>query len=231
MHKPSLIAETEKYFVINKPPFMAVEPPSNSPTLLDWMIENGHIDPTAWQPSERCGVVHRIDSDTSGIVIWAKNANAQQKLKLLWQGRAVKKTYTALVVGECPPSGTIELAIMRDNKKDKQKVSLLNDAGSRPAITEYTRIKLCDINGEKVSLVSAHPITGRTHQLRVHFKAIGHPLVADKLYGEKKSDVVAEETNLNRQFLHASEITIEDDTYKCPLSEDLELALGKLACF
>ncbi|MBI4948426.1 23S rRNA pseudouridine(955/2504/2580) synthase, partial [Candidatus Berkelbacteria bacterium] len=82
----------------------------------------------------------------------------------------------------------------------------------------------------KVSLVNAHPITGRTHQLRVHFKAIGHPIIGDKLYGEKQTDQVAKLIDLNRQFLHASEITVDNQTFTSKLSPDLEKALTSLTC-
>ncbi|MBI4947978.1 hypothetical protein HY844_00230, partial [Candidatus Berkelbacteria bacterium] len=140
-----LISQTNEFYVIDKPPFMAVEPPSHQSTLRDWMIENGYIKPTDWKDSERFGVVHRIDADTSGIVIWAKNPMTQARLKLLWQGRAIKKTYTALLIGECQKEGVIELPIMRDNKNDKQKVSFLNEPNARAAITEYKKLKVCQI--------------------------------------------------------------------------------------
>jgi len=226
---PIIIAETPAYFVINKPAGMAVEPPSHDSTLLDWLIEQEKIETGEWPKESRLGVVHRIDTDTSGLVIWAKTPAAQEELKTLWQGRQVEKTYLALVVGECEPSGTIELAMARDNKKDRQKVVWLQDGSARPALTHYQTLSVGHVGGQTVSLVEVHPVTGRTHQIRVHFKAIGHPLVGDKLYGEKLSDSIAQTLRLDRHFLHAWKICLpaanEQHCYTAPLAEDLVAAL------
>ncbi len=242
---PEIITETPDYFVINKPPGMACEPPSHEATLRDWLIENGHINKSDWKEEERYGIVHRLDTDTSGVTIWAKNKDAQERLKLEWQGRQVEKIYIALVVGECNKEGEIELSIARDNKNDKMKVVWLNDQKSRPSITRYKLLAVGHVNSKKaepkakpstesyklsgavVSLVEAHPVTGRTHQIRIHFKAISHPLIGDKLYGEKATDEIAKNIGLNRQFLHASNIKLEDKEYTAPLPEDLKSALAK----
>lgn len=218
---PIIILETSEYFVINKPPGMAVEPPSLRPTLIDWLIESGRIKASSWQPEQRCGVVHRLDTDTSGVLIWSKTPESQQRLKSLWQGRAVKKTYVALLLGECPEQDTIELPIMRDNRNDRQTVALLNDDRARPAITDYRRLGVGESSGQKVSVVEAHPITGRTHQLRVHFKAIGHPIIGDDLYGDKNTRNVAISLGVERQLLHARELCIPGDgCYSAPIPED-----------
>lgn len=238
MQPPVILSETADYFVINKPAGMATEPPSHAQTLQDWLIESGHIKTGEWQPAERFGVVHRLDSDTSGVIIWAKNKAAQERLRTDWQGRTVKKTYLALVVGECQPTGTIELPIARDNRNDKMKVAWLDDGSARPSITEYKTLALAkimtpnlDVPSQLVSLVEAHPITGRTHQIRIHFKAIGHPLVGDKLYGEKRTDQLAKQLGISRQFLHAKEICLPNNggqiCYQADLPEDLHQALIK----
>lgn len=228
--KPEIITETPDYFVINKPAGMACEPPSHAKTLRDWLIENGHIKKGEWDEESRYGIVHRLDTDTSGVTIWAKNKAAQERLKLEWQGRQVEKTYIALVAGECNPpagGGEIELSIARDNKNDKMKVVWLNDQKSRPAITRYKLLGVGQVGQYRTSLVEAHPITGRTHQIRVHFKAISHPLIGDKLYGEKATDEIAKAIGLNRQLLHASNIKLEGKEYSVPLPEDLKSALAK----
>lgn len=247
MTEPTIIAETEEYLVVDKPAGMATEPlyheqpllnkvegsrgTPHVPTLCDWLIENKYIDPNGWLEGERCGVVHRLDTDTSGVVIWAKNKSAQDRLKLLWQGRQVEKTYLALVVGECDEKGEIELALARDNKKNRQKVVWINDGQGRPAITNYWRQATSQVGAQKVSLVEAHPITGRTHQIRVHFKAIGHPLVGDKLYGEKSTIDIAKTLKLNRHFLHASKICLpvykEKVCYEATLPVELTAALNQ----
>lgn len=226
MIEPEIITETEDYFVINKPADMAVEPPSRGKTLQDWFLASGKVNEKIWADDERFGVVHRLDTDTSGVMVWAKNPESQAKLKQLWQGRAVKKTYRALVVGECPQTGTIELPLMRDNRNDRQTVAWLTDQRSRSAITEYERVSIGNVDNQIVSLVQAHPITGRTHQIRVHLKAIGHPIIGDELYGEKGSDQLAKKIGLSRQFLHATEICIPGEKcYVAPLPADLKAAL------
>lgn len=226
MADPGIISETLEYFVINKPANMAVEPPSREKTLLDWLLKNKKISQKLFAPDSRFGVVHRLDTDTSGVLIWAKNPSAQENLKQLWQGRVVKKTYLALVVGESPQNGTIELPLIRDNKNDKQAVAWLNDQRARSAITEYERLAVGRVGNTICSLVRVHPITGRTHQIRVHLKAIGHPIVGDELYGEKSTEAVAKALKLNRQFLHAAQLCLPNtDCYTAPLPPELVDAL------
>lgn len=227
MIEPIIITETDEYWVINKPADMAVEPPSRQQTLQDWLLASNKIDPKNWAAEERFGVVHRLDTDTSGVLIWAKNQESQAKLKLLWQGRGVKKTYLALVVGKCPLNGTVELPLMRDNRNDRQTVAWLSDQRSRSAITEYERLAVGQVSNHAVSLVRARPITGRTHQIRVHLKAIGHPIIGDGLYGEKSSVEIANKINLSRQFLHASELCVsQQKCYQASLPEDLLKSLA-----
>lgn len=225
---PQLVEQTDDYFVFNKPPSMATEPPSDKQTLQEWLIEHGHIKAGEWSQESRYGVVHRLDTDTSGLVIWAKTPKSQEQLRKLWQGRAVQKTYLALVVGETPVHGTIEVSLMRDNKNDRQTVALLPSPKARPAITEYSRIAVGECSGKKVSLVKAHPITGRTHQIRVHLKSIGHPIIGDDLYGEKESRQIAKQLGLNRQFLHAQKIVVDGASYQSALPEDLLGALKQI---
>jgi RluA family pseudouridine synthase len=220
-----IITETSDYYVINKPAGLACEPPSTTPTLRDWLIEHGHIQAGEWGPADRFGIVHRLDTDTSGVMVWAKTPLAQERLRQLWQGRATQKTYLGLVSGVAEPSGEIELAIMRDNKNDRQTVALLPDKKARPAITRYRRIAVGEIGSNKVSLVEAHPITGRTHQIRVHMKSALHPIVGDKLYGDKSTQATAKDLGLSRHWLHAAELSFEGHTYKCALPIELSQSL------
>lgn len=237
MTTPIIIAENPDYFVIDKPAGMAVEPidraqgkpSSHRTTVRDWMVESGRIKVGDWPENSRLGVVHRLDSDTSGLLIWAKNSEAQENLKLSWQGRQVKKTYLALVLGETNPEGEIDLPLSRDNKNKRQKVDQLETDRSRAALTTYHTLKIGEYQGEKVSLVEAHPVTGRTHQLRVHLKAIGHTIIGDELYGNKDTRRLAEKFNLTRQFLHAWKIELADAaTFKADLPNDLSLVLQKV---
>lgn len=226
MTEPIIIKQTKQYIVINKPAGMAVEPPSHQLTLRDWLLEKGLITPDNWKEEERLGVVHRLDTDTSGVLIWALTPEKQSELKLLWQGRQSQKTYLALVEGECPEQGSIELAIERDNKNDRQKVVWLYGNG-RPAITHYHRLEVGSAGNDPVSLVEAKPITGRTHQIRVHFQAIGHSIIGDLLYGTKKTREIADYLDLHRQFLHAWKLTINGEEFIAALPPELLTSLKK----
>ncbi len=197
------------------------------PSIIDWLDEHYSIKEVA-KDADRFGIVHRLDVETSGVLIWAKNALAQQELQKTWQGRAVKKTYLALVVGETPVEGCVELAIERDNRRDRMRAVLLPSVKARPAITNYARIAVGKFEIHKLSLVKCHPVTGRTHQIRVHLQSIGHPIVGDKLYGSKLSDSIAKSLGLNRHFLHAQSIELDDCEYSSPLPEDLANVLTTL---
>lgn len=226
--EPKIITETADYWVINKPAGYSVEEQNNLSSLFEWLHAN-YTFKSIMRDLERGGVVHRLDVETSGVVIWAKTAQAQQELKTLWQGRQVKKTYVALVIGKTEPSGSIELSIERDNRNDRQKVALLPSERSRPAITTYTLQAVGEWEGKKLSLLEVHPITGRTHQIRVHLKAIGHPIIGDKIYGEKATDELAHSLGLNRQFLHAWRLELpHSHLYQAALPMDLENVLEKI---
>jgi len=228
MTSPIIITENKEYLVINKPAQMATEPPSHISTLRDWLIDNKHINTKNWVDTDRFGIVHRLDTDTSGVVVWAKTTDAQKRLRKLWQGRVVKKSYLALVYGSISKTGSIEFPIMRDNKKDKQTVAIFPNPKARVAITTYERIEEIVANNTAISLVRVHPVTGRTHQIRIHLKSIGNPIIGDKLYTDKNAKKVASFLNLDRQFLHAESIEIEGECYKAKLPEDLTTVLAKL---
>ena len=231
--QPNLITENADYYVINKPAGYSVEPHPNYPSISDWLDSAYHI--YVMKDLDRFGIVHRLDVETSGVLIWAKNKLAQEDLQKTWQGRVVKKTYLALVVGETPAEGSVELAIERDNRRDKMRVTLLPSAKARAAITSYKRlgigqfvIRNSSFVIHKLCLLECHPITGRTHQIRVHLQSTGHPIIGDKLYGSKLSDSLAESLGLARQFLHAWQIELDGNLYQAPLPEDLSQVLEKL---
>jgi 23S rRNA pseudouridine1911/1915/1917 synthase len=227
MPLPEIIAENSDYFVINKPAGYSVEPHESYPSITDWLDENYSIK-TNNKDSDRFGIVHRLDVETSGVLIWAKNEMAQKDIQKTWQGRAVKKTYLALVTGETQSEGSVELAIERDSRHDRQRVVLLPSLKARPAITNYRRLSVGECAGEKVSLVECHPVTGRTHQIRVHLQYTGHSIIGDHLYGTKLSASLAEKLSLDRQFLHAYSIELDDNIYVSPLPEDLQNVLSRL---
>ena len=183
-----------------------------------------------WACAERPELIpaHRLDKDTSGVILFAKNQNAADYLKSLFQNHKIKKTYLALVTGNLKnKSGVIDLPIGRSKKTPLKRVAVGEQRGKiREAVTEYKTIKQCN----DFTLIEAYPKTGRTHQIRSHFAAIGHPVVCDKLYGGKKFPPAGGcPAGLARQFLHASgiEFTLSEGgrvKLEAGLPEDLENA-------
>lgn len=149
-------------------------------------------------------VVHRLDKDTSGIILFAKNEKAQEYLRELFKNREVKKSYLALVVGNIKErEGKIELSIGRSKKTPLKRVAIGERRGTiREAVTEYRVLRR--LGG--FTLVEALPKTGRTHQIRSHFAAIGHPVACDKLYSGRKTFLCP--AGLARQFLHAFSVEL-----------------------
>jgi len=148
----------------------------------------------------RAGIVHRLDKDTSGIILIAKDERTHMLLSDKFKNREVKKTYEALVQGYFKePQGSINLPVGR-SMKDRKKMGVV--LKGRESQTEFKVLN--EYRG--ATLIEAYPKTGRTHQIRVHFSYIGHPVIGDKDYGNKESDKIAKETGLLRQFLHSKRI-------------------------
>lgn len=175
--------------------------------------------------------VHRLDKETSGVLLIAKNEKALIFLQKQFKQRRVEKKYIALVIGNIKNNqGTIEILIGRapkDRKKQKVYFPLEPDAkGKRETITEYKVIKRL----KDYTLVEVFPKTGRKHQIRCHFSYLGHPIAGDKMYGFKNQPCPE---GLKRQFLHASCLKIKlpngkTKEFKSALPDDLKLCLQKL---
>lgn len=184
--------------------------------------------------------VHRLDKDTSGVLVMAKTLQAQAALQKQWQDRVVKKVYIALLKGKLEPKhGAIEAAVGRQ-RHHRTAMSISSSMGARSAFSEYRVKKYLSLPGgkkEPLSLVHIFPHTGRTHQIRVHFKSIGNPVVGDFLYGDKKLNEAAHELGLTRQFLHAMQLKLAHPlTHKkldfvSELAKDCEDFLKKLGKF
>lgn len=216
---PEVIYKDKDVIVINKPA-----------GLLSHALSNKDADSVAGAfKSEvddddplRSGIVHRLDKQTSGVMILARNPHAKKFLQSQFKARKVKKTYTALVHGHLQNNQAIlELPITRSNNNPQKMI--ISKQG-KPAISEYNTIK----QYKDYSLISIKIMTGRTHQIRVQMAYIGNPVAGDMLYGHKKHD-----PSIARQFLHASELTIElpsktTKTFKAPLPGDLKKVLEGL---
>ena len=226
-----VLFEDEHLVAINKPPGMVVHP---APGQWEGTVVNALLFRWGWQeqtPSFRPGIVHRLDKDTSGVLLIAKNAQTLERLSRAFKERQVHKTYFAVVVGRLRlTSGTIALSIGR-HPVDRKKMSV-RQHGGREAVSRYQ--VMAETKG--LSLLCLSPETGRTHQLRVHMAAIGHPIVGDKTYGRKPDTLshVPLAQAFARQALHAERIEFLHPVSGAPLCirapypQDL---LGLLAVF
>lgn len=212
---PSVIYEDEGIMVIDKPAGWLVHSAGGDtarPTVVDWflgLVPSAHgVGEAAHTmdglPIERSGVVHRLDSETSGIMVMAKTQDAHALLKKQFHDRTVRKEYRAFVYGRVNDKyGTINRAIGRHPRDFKQR-SAENGAKEplREALTHFERIGVGEWGGESFSYLKLLPKTGRTHQLRVHLKAIGRPIVGDQMYAPKLTND-SNNLSLRRLALHA----------------------------
>lgn len=224
-----VIFEDDDILVINKPAGMVVHPAPGHPrdTLVNAVLH--HAPGIAIQGSTRPGIIHRLDKDTSGLMVIAKSGRAQTSLAAQWQDRDVIKHYTALVSGVVEEeAATIDVPIDRDQI---QRQRMTTSKHGRDAISHFT----VSTRYAEATLLDVRIETGRTHQIRVHLAFIGHPVVGDGVYGNKVSERLASELGATRQFLHASALTFrmpgsgEERTFHAPLPGDLAGILGTLA--
>jgi 23S rRNA pseudouridine1911/1915/1917 synthase len=225
-----IVYEDGDLLVIDKAAGQVVHPaPGHSTgTLVNAILH--HVPDLAGVGGElRPGIVHRLDKDTSGLLLVAKNDRAHRALQQQFKARTVHKVYLALLEGILTPrQGTIDAPIGRDPRQ-RQRMAVMVQPGSkqaRPATTRY----LVQTYFDDYTLVEAELLTGRTHQIRVHFQFIGFPLVGDRVYGRRKQRLACP-----RQFLHAQRLgfqlpsTGEQVEFFSPLPPDLQAVLDRLA--
>lgn len=197
-----IVYEDEDIVVVNKPAGLAAHPSLNfeGPDVLGALMAQG-VRLTTSGPPERKGIVHRLDVGTSGCMVVAKSEWAYSVLKQAFRDRTVKKIYHALVQGHPDPmAGTIDAPIGRDHRH-QWKMGIRSDG--RRSVTHYETIEAM-AGG---SLMKVHLETGRTHQIRVHMSAIGHPCVGDEMYGADPT--LSAKLGLDRQWLHALTLGFE----------------------
>lgn len=234
---PTILYEDENVLAINKPTGMVVhfDGKTEEKNLTDWIIERYPEIKEVGEPSRdikgniilRPGIVHRLDRETSGVMLVAKNQDTFEFLKKQFQEHRVQKTYHAFVLGEIKEDdGVIDRPIGRSNKDFRMWSAQRGARGElRDAVTEYTVLK----RTKEWSFVEARPRTGRTHQIRVHFKAIHHPLVGDLLYAPKNSFILG----FKRLALHSYNIKFElmngeIKEVTAPYPEDFKRAVREL---
>ena len=217
-----VIYEDEHIVVIDKPAGLTVHPAPGHPshTLVNAIL--AHCPGlTSSKEFSRPGIVHRLDKDTSGLIVVAKHDFAREYVAAQFENRTVTKGYLVLVKGRLSPEqGVIEARIGRDPHR-RQRMAIM-EAGKQ-AVTQYQVRKYLD----DYTLVEVSPLTGRTHQIRIHLSAIGCPVVGDTVYGIKSA-------HLNRQFVHAYRLgfrlpsTKQYQEFNSPLPVDLDQALEHL---
>ncbi|HJO33377.1 MAG TPA: RluA family pseudouridine synthase [Anaerolineales bacterium] len=225
-----IVYEDDDLMVIDKPPGMVVHPAAGhrSGTLVNAVL--AHAPGMAGVGGERRpGIVHRLDKDTSGLIVVAKNDTTHRLLQAQFKQRTVEKRYLALVCGAPPsPTGRVEAAIGRDRKHRKRMAVFPSDSGKGRAATSTYRT-MQSFRG--YTLVEVRPLTGRTHQVRVHMAFLGCPLAGDALYGGRRSGRAL--AGLGRQFLHAAGLKLALPggavrEFGSPLPADLERAIAQL---
>ena len=189
----SILYEDEHVFVINKPPGIVVNRAESvkEETIQDWaapkVLQDGFAPVTDDEKvfAERAGIVHRIDKETSGCLIIAKNVAAFIDIQRQFKERIVKKTYLAIVHGHLvPESGEIRAPVGR-LPWNRERFGIL--PGGKDAVTKYTVLRTGHSHDTDISLVALYPETGRTHQIRVHVKYINHPIIGDWQYAGRKT--------------------------------------------
>lgn len=221
-----VLFENDDLLVVNKPAGMVVHPAAGhaSGTLVNAVL-GYDPDMEGIGGEERPGLVHRLDKETSGLILLAKNDRAHRWLQDQFRLRKVEKIYLALVDGKPPtPTGRVEAYIGRD-PSHRKKMAIVSESRGREAISEYKTIE----SFARHTLLEFHPLTGRTHQIRLHCEFLGCPIVGDEVYGRKKSTIP-----IGRHFLHAYRLKIvlpgekQARSFEAPLPEELEGVLTTL---
>ena len=243
--EPKILYEDKDLLIIDKPAGIIVHSTINNinnPSIASWFLQKYPFVSNVGDPSTgsgqapsvnlgqenlRPGIVHRLDKETSGTLILAKNNFIFNYFKNLFKTRKIKKKYIALVKGEIKKQqGIIDLPLIRSKESSiKRKVVIKKDKG-KIALTKYKVLKLY----KGYTLLEILPKTGRTHQIRVHLASIGFPVVGDKIYGKSKK---LNKLNLSRHFLHAQTISFvlpsgKSVKIQAPLPEDLKKILQQL---
>ncbi len=251
----SVIFEDDQLLVIDKPAGLVVEPSQTQKeeTLVERLSSYFHTAEDGSSGLDRMGIVHRLDKDTSGLLLVAKTNETLENLQSQFKERSVKKQYLALVHGNLPEKKVVNAAIER-NPGDREKFTVLEEGREAETVFEPVRSlhfkdetlkqifegfnkiqmrKLQTTHYSQFTLVACRPLTGRTHQIRVHLKYIGFPIVSDEKYGGRKT-LRLDKRWCPRQFLHAAKIEFNHPvsgdriSFVSPLPEDLEIALNKL---
>ncbi len=230
LKKIKIIDETNDFVVIEKPSGIIVHPNDDkdvNPSVVDWV--RAHYDlKNVGEDSERPGIVHRLDKDVSGLMLIAKTQGFYKYAKKLFQKRSITKKYYALVIGSIAKEhGTVDFSIERSRRSG---IMAAKPAGASDSAKKSATLFDVLTRFDGYTLLDVQPLTGRTHQIRVHMRAIGHPIVGDVLYAINKhkwsKSLIKKTTDLGRVFLHAHSLSFKDmnketHIYTSPLPKEL----------
>lgn len=205
----TILHEDDDVIVVDKPAGLVVHPAPGNPdrTLVNALLAHCGSGLAGIGGVARPGIVHRLDKDTSGLLVAAKNDAAHQSLTAQFAGRTIERVYQAVVWGVPKPrAGTISGAIGR-SRQDRKKMAIVAEGRGKAALTRYTVLKT--LAGGHASLIECRLATGRTHQIRVHLASVGHPLIGDPVYGREPrrralpAAVIEAASGFSRQALDA----------------------------
>ncbi|WP_296820449.1 RluA family pseudouridine synthase, partial [Brevundimonas sp.] len=218
-----VLYEDDEVLALNKPSGLAVQGGTQTTRHVDRLL-------SAWgEGIERPRLVHRLDRDTSGVLLLAKSPGAAAKLAGAFARRKAKKTYWAVVAGSPkPPAGIIDMPLIKSGVGDREMVRPADpkEPGAEPAVTEYVTVSRA---AQRAAWMALRPQTGRTHQLRAHMRALGHPIVGDPKYGNEVSDALGEGLRL---LLHARRIELDHPSggkliVEAPLSPEMQAGFDR----
>ena len=221
-----VLYEDENIVILNKPAgLLSQGDTSGAPSLNEALLvsreSGGSVKPS---------ICHRLDRNTSGLVVAGKTVRGLQEMNALIKARALTKVYQALVYGKTPPSGILKGYLVKDHERNQVRYTACAEPGALPIETHYETLATEKVHGCTFSLVRVRLVTGRSHQIRLHFSSIGHPLLGDRKYGSRASLSASEALHIRRQLLHAASLTfpaLTDDfaylsgkTFTAPLPAD-----------
>jgi len=229
-----IVYEDEHLLVVDKPAGLVVHPAAGNPdgTLVNALLHHCHGKLSGIGGVARPGIVHRIDKDTSGLLVVAKSDAAHEGLARQFAEHSIERAYLALVAGHpVPPAGTVTGAIARSNI-NRKKMAIVDDGRGKHAVTHYRTLETYD----GAALVECRLETGRTHQVRVHMSSIGHALLGDPTYGRtpKALKLLLSDEHFSRQALHAARlgfthpVTGEKLLFSSEMPDDMKALIGRL---
>lgn len=237
-----IIFEDDNVIVLNKPAGLVVHPAAGHTenTLINALLNHfPRISEAVYDKENpisrlRPGLVHRLDKDTSGIMIVAKNERAIHSLSKQIQNRTVKKIYIGLCYGWPKNERGRMRSFLGRHPKNRKKIAEISEEKGKEAITEYRVVENFTFKKEKISLIEFDIMTGRTHQIRVQISSLGHPILGDDFYNNRASNKLSAKLNVYRQLLHAKSLSIslpgesKSKTFEAPLPEDFQLTLNSI---